>query len=150
MSTAIHSELPSATTHESAIPVPEESEDEAIIDRDAPLLCSECKSIFDHWYDRDAWSSARPVHSHHNIFSLRESSQNGCSVCALLLHGFSDNAVEHLLRNWPDLKGLVTVAKSLPGTGDGYEITLKFHPDPDDSEIEGPLEVIIDAFRSGK
>jgi len=120
-------------------------------DQDASSLCPECKSIFDHWYDRDTWATARPGHSHHHIVGLQKSSQSGCSVCVLFLQGLSESNVNTLTQDWPYLKSLVSV-NSRPYTR-GYvknvyriDLVFQFH----ESDCKKTLETSLDAFASGK
>ncbi|KAN0106778.1 HET domain containing protein [Hyaloscypha variabilis] len=110
-------------------------------------ICSECKSIFDHWYDRDDWAAARPGHSHRHIVGLQESSRNGCSVCALFLRGLSGPAVNILIRDWPQFKNSVTVA-FLPYHRHMYIINLTF--DLNTSGGGDELKTSLHAFASVK
>ena len=111
-------------------------------------ICSECKSIFDHWYDRDNWAEARPGHSHHHIVGLQESSQNGCSVCAILLHGLSNPTVVDLTRGWPYLKSSVTVAPfDRNSNWNDYKIIAAFHFNISGKDKQ--IETSLDAFPSG-
>ena len=109
-------------------------------------ICSECKSIFDHWYDRDDWAAARPGHSHHHIVGLQESSRNGCSVCALFLRGLSGPAVNILIRDWPQFKSSVTVALP-PYHRHIYIINLTFDLNTSRGD---ELKTSLHAFASGK
>jgi hypothetical protein len=121
----------------------------AEIETDASILCSECKAIFDHWYNRDSWATNRPGQSHHHVVGLQESSQNGCSVCNLFLNGLSESDVNTLTQSWPYVKSFVSVTLDPIHRNDrNYAIKLAFHFDG--SESEEPLETILDAFPSGK
>jgi hypothetical protein len=117
-------------------------------EEDQSSLCSECKAIFDNWFERDGWESARPGHSHHHIVGLISSAKNGCSVCQLFVRGFSVAAVQQLLKDRPGLRSLVTVELELddPVIDGTYSIRLNFHLD-DSDEI---LTTEVDAFAAGK
>jgi hypothetical protein len=121
-------------------------------DDPAQSLCSECKAIFDNWYDRDNWSSARPGHTHHNIVELQLSARKGCPVCALLLRDLDHDAIEELLQKWPDFKGSVTVKQYIKSNPVRYVIEVLFYEKGSEKpsiQLEDFGKAAIEAFPSG-
>jgi hypothetical protein len=112
------------------------------------MLCSECKAVFDHWYDRDLWATSSGL-SHHHIIGLQESSQNGCSICKLFLSELSDSTVNTLTQDYPSLKSFVTVfPKTKPNL---YSINLVFRFGfKNRLGMHQQLMTMLDAFPSGK
>jgi hypothetical protein len=115
---------------------------------DPPPLCSECRAIFDNWYERYDWKEARPEHLHHDIVGLQDSSQNGCPICGLFLSGLSAADVQKLLQDHAHKRGVVTVRHDALGAGGFFTVTLYFITE--DHWSAPVLETKLDAFVSRK
>lgn len=112
------------------------------------IVCSECKAIFDNWYERDNWSSARPGHTHHSIVGLQQSASTGCPICALLLRELDHDTIQELLRKRPNFKGLVSVQEKILRLVDQYFIKVGFCDEPP-SDLKGSWETAINIQPSG-
>jgi hypothetical protein len=123
-----------------------------IEDDRSQALCSECKAIFDNWYDRDNWRSAKSGHTHHNILDLRRSALKGCPVCALVLRGLDPEAIQKLLQNRPRFKGLVRVRLKVSKFDGLYAVEILFYVESDKLpiQLEDSWKTTIELFRSGR
>jgi hypothetical protein len=123
------------------------------VERSRSRLCSKCKAIFDNWWDRDNWtywrllciSSTRPGRQHHNIVRLQRSASKGCPVCVLLLRGLDGEAIQQLMQEGRNRRGLVHIALALVEIPDVYLIRVLFYPG-----TSAAWEVAINAYPSGK